>query len=134
MKTLAVIVLAAILVGCSAPLPSPTPSPSQTAAPVSTDTLVISCGPYANDVPDCLAIVVAAAKVAPVPIVPGTRADVSNRAAARLCAARPACIELAASAILVHVVFTTPTGEQGSADVVTNPLGAYTGVDPKHGP
>ncbi len=35
---------------------------------------------------------------------------------------------------LAFVVFTTPTREQGSADVVTNPLGAYTGVNPKQGP
>jgi hypothetical protein len=97
-------------------------------------TLVVACGPLAADVPDCLAIVAAAVRVAPVSIVPGTRADVSNRATNRSCQMVPTCVEFAASAIYVHVTFTTPTGDQGSADVVTNPLGAYVGVNPTHGP
>lgn len=74
-----------------------------------------------------MAIVAAAARVAPVSIVPGTRADVSQGTAARTCQPAQNCIELAASAMLVHVTFTTPTGDQASADVATNPLGAYVG-------
>ena len=133
MKTLALVALSTILAGCSAPLPSEHP-PLPRQLPGSRPDLRSSstAGPYAgNCAGRCLAIVAAAAKVAPVSIVPGTRADISNHATGSVCVARSPCVELAASVILVHVVFTTPTREQGSADVVTNPLGAYTGVNPK---
>ena len=101
---------------------------------LSASTIAVDCDPYADAAADCLRIVAAAAEVAPIAIVPGTRAQVSTSAATRACGTGSSCITLAASAIFVHVVFTDPGGRQASADAVTNPLGQYTGVDPRDGP
>ena len=123
----ALLVAASVLAGCGAPPPT-----ASSAVPAST--LSIDCGPWAGRAPDCISIVAAAARVAPITIAEGTGATVTDRPITRACDAPPSCISLAAAGIYVHVTFTAPGGAQASAGVVTNPLGEYTGVDPASGP
>ena len=121
------LVLALLAAGCNL---SPTTGPStEPSIAVRLETLSIDCGPYAGDLTMCLGIVTAAAKVAPITIVPGTRATVSNRPGTGSCLSQPGCITLAASVLFAHVSFARPDGIQASADVVTNPLGELVGAN-----
>jgi hypothetical protein len=102
-----------IVLGCSClagGCAGPTPRPSATLAQPSLGSISIDCGPYGNDVSDCLAIVAAAAEVVAMSSAPGAHAVVTDTT-------------------LAHVTFTIPNGNVASADVVVSPMGAYVGVN-----
>jgi len=126
MRVAPVLLLALLLTGCATPSPSEAPPPSGS-------TVTIDCGPYAGDLPDCLAIIAAASKVADPSPVPGTRIEVSKGSVGGACPTANGCVQLAAAAIGAHVKFTAPGGAWSSADVITNPLGLYVGVNPANG-
>jgi hypothetical protein len=96
------------------PSPSP-PASAQGIAPATT--VAIDCGSFAGDLADCLALVSAAAKLVDPAPEPGSRAEVS-----------------ATAAEMAHVTFISPEGDRWSADVISNPVGAYVAVNPIVGP
>jgi hypothetical protein len=98
--------LALLSGGCTSPTPTLSPTPAQ----ASLGTLSIDCGPYSQEVSDCLAIVSAATKVVSLSTAPGAHAVVTD-------------------ASFPHVTFTIPNGNVASADVVVSPEGTYVGVN-----
>ena len=101
--------LVALLAGCSGTSVQLTPS---SGAPYS---ISVDCGPIPAEVPDCLAIVAAAAKIIPAP--PGSQAVISNGAGTSMT-----------------VTIIGPNGTAQAADVIFNPLGEYVGVNPRSSP
>jgi len=126
MRVGTVLLLAILLTGCAAPSPSPAPTSGES-------TVTIDCGPYAGDFADCLAIIGAAAKIADPTPVPGTRIEVSRASVGEACPTANGCVQLAAATTGAHVKFSAPNGAWASADVITNPLGLYVGVNPAYG-
>jgi len=86
------------------------------AAGCASPSLVVSCEHSGGTVSECHDVATAAAKVAPVTLVAGSRAEVTSLGAGW------------------HVVFTVPSGHQSSADVVWSPAGTLTGVNGADGP
>jgi hypothetical protein len=91
------------------------PASAQSIAPATT--VAIDCGSFSSDFADCLALVSAAAKLVDPAPEPGSRAEMSARAAD-----------------MAHVTFISPEGSRRSADVISNPVGAYVAVNPTVGP
>ena len=126
MRGAPVLLLAILLTGCAAPSPSASPTSRGS-------TVTIDCGPYAGDFADCLAIIGAAAKVADPTPLPGTHIEVSKGSVGDACPTASGCVQLAAATTGAHVKFSAPNGAWTSADVITNPLGLYVGVNPASG-
>jgi hypothetical protein len=116
---LAFLALLAFAIGaCGHPVVTPSKSPppaAQSVAPATT--VAIDCGSFSGDLADCLALVSAAAKLVDSAPERGSRAEVSARAAD-----------------MAHVTFISPAGDRWSADVISNPVGAYVAVNPTVGP
>ena len=100
-RTISLAVAAALfLAACSTPAPTPTAS-----------ALAVACEQAGGYSAECLAVAAAAAKVVPISRDAGIRADVVSKGT------------------WWHVVFTTSSGQQASADVVWSPVGTLAGVN-----
>ena len=120
------IVAAVLVVACASPSPKETQAPSPTApsptapsptAPSRTlPALAVACDQAGGYSAECLAVAAAAAKVVPISLDAGIRADVISKGT------------------WWHVVFTTSSGQQASADVVWSPVGTLAGVNGAAGP
>jgi hypothetical protein len=113
MKAASLLMLAALLfllAACSSPTVQITPA---SGAPYS---VPVDCGPIAAEVAQCEAIVAAAARI--ISASPGSRAVVSDGIAPNSST----------------VTLIDPNGAAQAADVIFNPLGEYTGVNPRRSP
>ena len=106
----ALFALVGLVGGCSGQMVE-IASPSSSPYKISVD-----CGPSADDVTACLAMVAAAAKIIPAP--PGSRAVISNGTALGL----------------PTVTIISPDGSAHATDIAFNPSGEYVGVNPRSSP
>jgi hypothetical protein len=123
------LVLAFLITACAAPIITPSPSVGGPRASIAT-TIAIDCGPFSGDIPNCLAIVEAAARVVEPAPVAGSRAEVSNSVALADCPNPGDCPELAAAVSVAQVRLTSPSGDQVTVDVMAGgpPPGGYFGL------
>jgi hypothetical protein len=127
LKLALITALALFLTACASPIVTSSPSVESPSAAISA-TIAIDCGPFSADIPDCLAIVEAAAKVTD-PAV-GSRAEVSNSVGLADCPDPADCPEMAALVSVAQVRFVWPTGDQVTVDVMAGgpPPGGYFGM------
>jgi hypothetical protein len=121
--------LALLITACAAPIITPSPSVAGSPAAIAT-TIAIDCGPFSGDVPDCLAIVEAAASVVePLPVA-GSRAEVAKSVGLAGCPNPGDCPELALAVPVAQVTFVSPSQDQVTVDVMAGapPNGAYFGL------
>ena len=121
--------LALLITACAAPIVPPSPSVGGSQAAIAT-TIAIDCGPFSADIPDCLAIVEAAASVAEPAPVAGSKAEVANSVGLTDCPHPGNCPELALAIPIAQVTFISPSRDQVTVDVMAGapPNGAYFGL------
>ncbi len=100
------IAAAVLVVACASSSPTATLAPSRTLP-----ALAVACEQAGGYSAECLAVAAAAAKAVPISLDAGIRADVVSKGT------------------WWHVVFTTSSGQQASADVVWSPVGTLAGVN-----